>query len=113
MNKKTGGWLRCSKHHFKWPNYVGDDSINNDFLSFHNHSSKYSVCRYLIRSGADTNIKNKKGLTALHISAFKGSEDMVRMLVNTGCDVNTQVRSYIYIYGLFSNVVCNSVSLLH
>ncbi|UYV68527.1 hypothetical protein LAZ67_6000048, partial [Cordylochernes scorpioides] len=42
----------------------------------------------LIKSGADINVKNKRGNSPLHLAASKGNQDLVQYLVEAGADVN-------------------------
>lgn len=43
---------------------------------------------FLIDSGIELDVANKKGLTPLHIAARNGYIDLVRLLCIAGCDVN-------------------------
>ncbi|UYV68525.1 hypothetical protein LAZ67_6000035, partial [Cordylochernes scorpioides] len=43
----------------------------------------------LLESGADINIKTKRGNSPLHLSARKGHQDLVQYLVEAGADVNS------------------------
>ena len=43
-----------------------------------------------IADGADVNVKNKYGLTALHRAACEGHRDIVELLIANGEDVNVK-----------------------
>ena len=45
----------------------------------------------LIRSGANINVSNCNGCTALHVAANKGHEDMVACLIEGTADLNLKV----------------------
>ena len=51
--------------------------------------------KLLIAAGADVNIKNKYGFTALHISIRNRSEKCVYSLVDAGADVNMEDSDYL------------------
>jgi ankyrin repeat protein len=44
------------------------------------------VLRYLITAGADLNLQNKEGQTALHISCILGLEDLFSILISSGAN---------------------------
>ncbi len=43
----------------------------------------------LLSKGADVNAKDKFGWTALHIATAQGSQDVVKLLIAGGGDINT------------------------
>lgn len=47
------------------------------------------IVEYLIRKGANLNIRDtQKGFTALHVSAIMDNINLVKLLVENGCDIN-------------------------
>ena len=54
--------------------------------------------KHLITHGADVNVTNKYGETALHVAGLKGHADIVQALVIAGADVNA--REYLGITAL-------------
>ena len=50
------------------------------------------VLNYLIRSGADVNYHDSRGMTAFYAAAKNGHTDCVKRLVESGADVNKQDR---------------------
>ena len=49
-----------------------------------------NVIQYLIKAGADINIKTRFGHTALHLAAYYGHEQIVKMLLDAGSDINAK-----------------------
>lgn len=47
------------------------------------------VANYLIIKGADPSLRDVEHNEALHWAAFSGSSNIVELLLNKGCDVNT------------------------
>ena len=48
-----------------------------------------SVCRLLLRHGADATLRSNGGFTALHQAAGLGDQEMVRLLLEQeGVDIN-------------------------
>ena len=54
-----------------------------------------SSVKLLIAAGADVNIKNKNGFTALHVSVRNRSEKCAHSLVDAGADVNMEDSDYL------------------
>ena len=50
--------------------------------------SHKSVVELLVEAGADANIKDKDGSTALLLTCFWGTEEVVRLLIKGGANVN-------------------------
>ncbi len=50
--------------------------------------SEIEEVKKLIEKGADVNVVNKYGETALHEASFWGRSDVVKMLIEAGADVN-------------------------
>ncbi|KAJ6658530.1 hypothetical protein lerEdw1_019917 [Lerista edwardsae] len=46
--------------------------------------------QYLIRKGAEVNVKNQNGVTPLHKAASEGREDCIRVLIEAGADVHAK-----------------------
>lgn len=53
-------------------------------LSYAAGSSKYVVAELLLEVGADPNIQDDNGMSALHIACCTGSLDTIKLLVNSG-----------------------------
>lgn len=49
-------------------------------------SHSVEIARMLLDAGADINVKQHGGFTALHSAAFNGSIDLVRLLLDRGAD---------------------------
>ena len=67
--------------------------IKFDFLSFIVFKRNFpQVLQSLLDAGANINITNQKGTTAVHIAARKGQFDALHNLIKNGAEINTQVR---------------------
>ncbi|XP_054715452.1 histone-lysine N-methyltransferase EHMT1-like [Uloborus diversus] len=55
------------------------------WASEHDH---FHVVRYLLRRGANPNLKDNEGNTGLHWAAFSGSVDICYLYLDYGCDIN-------------------------
>jgi ankyrin repeat protein len=49
---------------------------------------------YLLSRGADADIQDEKGWTPLHLAAMDAREDIAKMLINEGAEVNARGTSY-------------------
>lgn len=58
------------------------------------HFGHHELAETLIAEGADTEIRNHLGRTALHEAAAMGQDAIVRLLVECGANVNTRVSSH-------------------
>lgn len=52
-----------------------------------------SITDLLLRSGVDADLKWEKGLTALHLAAFNGSEKVLERLLRNRCRVNAKCKT--------------------
>ncbi|PIA31491.1 hypothetical protein AQUCO_04900058v1, partial [Aquilegia coerulea] len=52
-----------------------------------------STAVYLLKKGADPEMRSNRGFNSLHIAAEKGSEELVRLLLSKGADVDALSRS--------------------
>ena len=50
--------------------------------------SNVDECRRLIGTGSDINALDNKRRTPLHLAAWKGNPDIVRLLIQAKCKVN-------------------------
>ncbi|XP_069119470.1 uncharacterized protein [Argopecten irradians] len=48
-----------------------------------------NAVKYLVKNGADPNLKDKEENTSLHWAAFSGSVDIAEIFLNAGCDLET------------------------
>jgi ankyrin repeat protein len=51
------------------------------------------ICRTLLDQNADINLKNGSGVAPLFLAARQGHVDVVSLLLASGADPNTQVRT--------------------
>jgi uncharacterized protein len=54
--------------------------------------SRLDAAKFCIDHGADVNVKDAKGYTALHGAAFRGDNEMVKYLVSLGADVHARTK---------------------
>ena len=64
--------------------------VDNKFsvLSKAVKSTNYSFCLTLLRNGADVNISNESGKTALYIAIERGNLRITELLIRYGADYN-------------------------
>ena len=62
------------------------------FLSRGDRGGNVDRVRALIEAGADVNVRNHKGQSALHCAAKAGFVDIVALLLEHGCEVDAQDR---------------------
>jgi len=72
-------------------NFTGESALllacQNNFMT---HSVKVQLVRYLIRCGANIQLSNLDGNTALHYSSGFGDESLVNLLIQQGAFINSQ-----------------------
>ena len=74
-----------------WKEEEVDDYIVGDSLlmfTLKNSKQQLKIAQILIEAGADVNVSNQHGETALMESAFTGNIDCLDLLINSGADVN-------------------------
>lgn len=69
---------------------VKSDKYNNTPLMCAAREGQKNIVKLLIDNGADPNIKDCIGATALHFALDSGDFAIVALLVNAGVDVNTR-----------------------
>lgn len=67
---------------------LNKQNVSGDTLLTRTHD--IPSLRALVRLGADPNLRNKSGMTALAYAAFYGDLEKVRALIELGADVNVQ-----------------------
>lgn len=48
--------------------------------------------------GCDIESRDAMGFTALHLAALQGNKDLVQLLVQAGCDINSRTKVSIKIF---------------
>jgi ankyrin repeat protein len=56
----------------------------------------------LISTGADLNVQNSSGQTALHIACINGDVDIAEQLIFAGCDVDIQTHHEVHAFDMLS-----------
>lgn len=82
--------LKCILNSVTLPNFVNcrDDGGWTPLVWACEHGH-IDVVSYLISNGANPHLRDVEYNEALHWAAFSGSSDVLAMLLNAGCDVNT------------------------
>ncbi|MBD3338390.1 MAG: hypothetical protein GF353_04745 [Candidatus Lokiarchaeota archaeon] len=55
-------------------------------------SKDTNLIKELLNSGTDVNLKNRKGISALHIASEFGTYEIVKLLIKYGADVNANTN---------------------
>ena len=77
------------------PNLIIDQNYNTSILIFISIKASFkNLINLLIDYGADINVVDSKGMNALMISAFYNYEDIVKVLLETKLDIDTQEPYY-------------------
>lgn len=87
------------------------------FISAEDHPPLYhatlgkqiAVVQFLLSRHAQVNLRDYDGFTALHAAASSGAEDIARLLIKHGADVNAKTDSW---YGLIELYRTNNSGLL-
>lgn len=69
------------------------DSFNRNLLYLASRNEHTKLCEYLINKGLSLNEVSNDGNTALHIAAFYGHYDVVKLLLNYGAKINIKNNS--------------------
>ena len=69
------------------------DSFNRNLLYLASRNEHTKLCEYLINKGLLLNEVSNDGNTALHIAAFYGHYDVVKLLLNYGAKINIKNNS--------------------
>ena len=59
-------------------------------LHFAASGGHVAIVRELVRAGADVDIEDEEGCSAVHLAVFRGFEEVVKELVRTGANVDTR-----------------------
>lgn len=65
-------------------------SLNNSLLNMSIISDKIDIAEFLVRNGADVNLPNKMGKTALILAAERGYDLLVSLILEFGGLINLQ-----------------------
>ncbi|EAY18547.1 ankyrin repeat protein, putative [Trichomonas vaginalis G3] len=69
--------------------FLRTNNINKCFITSKMFNAP-SVCEYFLTLGADVNIKDREGNTALHIASFFDSKEMAEFLLLHGANINVR-----------------------
>lgn len=64
------------------------DGLGNTGLIYSCKFSNIDLCKFLIERGADVNISNVNGFSAIHFAITKDQIDIVKLLIEYGADVS-------------------------
>ncbi|WP_340003594.1 ankyrin repeat domain-containing protein [Paenibacillus sp. FSL K6-0276] len=91
---QSGDALRLNEILEAHPSLVNTE--NNDgltLLGYAAHFSKKAVVQVLLDNGAQTNIFDSDGHTALHSAAFHADNvEMIRLLIEHGADIHAKIE---------------------
>ena len=69
--------------------------LNSIFI---HHSNEVDILKMLIAKGAQLDVQNNSGKTALQISVSNQHTECYHLLIDAGCDVNIQVLYLIHLH---------------
>ncbi|WP_312967439.1 ankyrin repeat domain-containing protein [Acinetobacter gerneri] len=75
----------------KFLNKFGLDSVDRDqrtFLMSAIVEKKIDIVKHLLDIGADVNIHEKIGLTALHFAALENNLEIIKLLIESGAEID-------------------------
>ena len=67
----------------RYPGTFGGTSLHQAVAGCHE-----ALVVYLIEAGTKVDLRDEKGLTALHVSAYRGCDEITRILIKSGADVD-------------------------
>jgi ankyrin repeat protein len=70
------------------------------FLMHAVQNEAVEIALLLLRSGADVHAKDKSGKTAIEYARYTGSSEMIKLLVNHGCDISSALTVAVSISNL-------------
>jgi len=68
------------------------DWEGKSLLQYGAEHNQVEIARLLLEKGANVNLKNKRGETALHLAVLKSNFELARIVIENGADVN--LRNY-------------------
>ena len=83
-------------------NIVGSYLLD-DFHYYVKNNSVYFV-NILIKNGADVNVKDDKGSTALILASYKGYADVVKMLIENKAQAGYKIKSSTHLNVVFGGL---------
>ena len=71
-------------------------------------SNEIEEVKKLIDAGADVNVVNVDGETALYWASYKGRSEIVKMLIEAGADVNVVNKNHTKIEDIINKILVNN-----
>ncbi|KAM3141572.1 hypothetical protein pb186bvf_006177 [Paramecium bursaria] len=82
--------IQQSGFNFLPEDYNTKDDQQNTALYYSAKNNNYELCQYLLKNGANPNIKCSEGQTPTHLAYATGNYQLMQLFIENGADLNVQ-----------------------